>query len=698
MKRFLLLLMCVLNSIWASAQFSGSGNGTESDPYLIYSATQLYQMNNFLNQPGVVFKLMTDIDLSDFIAENFNDEGWTPIGNSSSNSFQGKFLGNNHKITSLTINKPNKDYVGLWGYVNGATISDLKLECQNISGRSYVGCLVGRSEESTISGISVTNTEIHASSFYLGGIIGVAIKTSLNNSSYVGKVIGAERVGGVVGHFFDGTISNIKSAANIEATCVVGGLIGIGREFTGTNCKVIGNIQGVETIGGCIGFISSIDNESKSTPSSSLRSFSHKGEIVNSGDYTGGVVGSLNANVSISDCTHWGNIEGKSYVGGIVGSYGPSINEDRPTYQISTSESKIKDSRTISSDIADSRYADLFPIIEGCTVIGDIKGLIGVGGLIGTTIDGCRYIFNQANGDYNNTGRRYYLFRNGSLVNSYSAYNFSPTDILEIVGVNLSISDCSYSGKLQGTYNVGGISGYQREGSINRCISNSASIKGTGCTGGIIGKNENVTVQNSFALSRTISASALDSLGRISGSANANNGNNMALVTTKVFSNGVLQSIRDDNAKQGQSIGASILKLKATYVAKGWDMEKVWNILETESYPYMAYQTAPPVVASKLVSGATTITGSSLKGGKVYMIYKDQAPVETICNGNTWSFTTEPLQAGATIQFYAETDDLVPSYLTIATVDYKGSGTEADPYLVYTAEDLQGAYKKATSS
>ncbi|WP_337572116.1 Ig-like domain-containing protein [Prevotellamassilia timonensis] len=694
MKRFLLLLMCVLNSIWASAQFSGSGNGTESDPYLIYSATQLYQMNNFLNQPGVVFKLMTDIDLSDFIAENFNDEGWTPIGNSSSNSFQGKFLGNNHKITSLTINKPNKDYVGLWGYVNGATISDLKLECQNISGRSYVGCLVGRSEESTISGISVTNTEIHASSFYLGGIIGVAIKTSLNNSSYVGKVIGAERVGGVVGHFFDGTISNIKSAANIEATCVVGGLIGIGREFTGTNCKVIGNIQGVETIGGCIGFISSIDNESKSTPSSSLRSFSHKGEIVNSGDYTGGVVGSLNANVSISDCTHWGNIEGKSYVGGIVGSYGPSINEDRPTYQISTSESKIKDSRTISSDIADSRYADLFPIIEGCTVIGDIKGLIGVGGLIGTTIDGCRYIFNQANGDYNNTGRRYYLFRNGSLVNSYSAYNFSPTDILEIVGVNLSISDCSYSGKLQGTYNVGGISGYQREGSINRCISNSASIKGTGCTGGIIGKNENVTVQNSFALSRTISASALDSLGRISGSANANNGNNMALVTTKVFSNGVLQSIRDDNAKQGQSIGASILKLKATYVAKGWDMEKVWNILETESYPYMAYQTAPPVVASKLVSGATTITGSSLKGGKVYMIYKDQAPVETICNGNTWSFTTEPLQAGATIQFYAETDDLVPSYLTIATVDYKGSGTEADPYLVYTAEDLQGAYKK----
>lgn len=238
MKKFLLLLMCVLNSIWASAQFSGSGNGTESDPYLIYSATQLYQMNNFLKQSGVVFKLMTDIDLTDFIAENFNDEGWTPIG-SLSNPFQGKFLGNNHKITSLTINKPNKDYIGLWGYVHNATISDLKLECQNILGNGYVGCLVGRSDYSTISGISVTNTEIHASSSYLGGIIGYANKTSLNNCSYVGKVVGTEKVGGAIGYFGDATISNIKSAANIEATCVVGGLIGIGRKFTGTNCKVI---------------------------------------------------------------------------------------------------------------------------------------------------------------------------------------------------------------------------------------------------------------------------------------------------------------------------------------------------------------------------------------------------------------------------------------------------------------------------
>lgn len=589
MKRFLLLLMCVLNSIWASAQFSGSGNGTESDPYLIYSATQLYQMNNFLNQPGVVFKLMTDIDLSDFIAENFNDESWTPIG-SSSNSFQGKFLGNNHKITSLTINKPNKGDIGLFGCVSNATISDLKLECQNISGQSRVGCLVGEASYSTISGISVTNTEIHSSSSHVGGIIGYASSTSLNNSSYVGKVIGVGYVGGAIGCLDGNTISNVKSIANVEGSVYVGG---------------------------CVGYLYS----------GTLVSIFHKGDLVNSGNYTGGIVGYVQRSVTTLNCTHRGNIKGKSKVGGIMGYY---YNDRQVT----------------------SSYSETLTI-RNCTVAGDINGLNDVGGIIGF-------------------GYRYFC--------SY-----------------IEVLDCSYSGKLQGTYNVGGISGNLDYSSINRCISNGASIKGTGCTGGIIGKNNGVTVQNCFALSRTISASKLDSLGRISGSFNADNtnmANNMALVTTKVFSNGVLQSITDDDAKQGQSIGASILKLKATYVAKGWDMENVWNILETESYPYMAYQTAPPVVASKLVSGATTITGSSLKGGKVYMIYKDQAPVETTCNGNTWSFTTEPLQAGATIQFYAEADDMVPSNLTIATVDYKGSGTEADPYLVYTAEDLQGAYKK----
>ena len=106
MKRYILTLAVLLNAVWASAQYSGSGNGTESSPYLIYNETQLYQMNNFLGEDyaGVVFKLMKDLDLSDFINENFPSQGWLPVGVEST-PFQGKFYGNNHTLKGLWINR-----------------------------------------------------------------------------------------------------------------------------------------------------------------------------------------------------------------------------------------------------------------------------------------------------------------------------------------------------------------------------------------------------------------------------------------------------------------------------------------------------------------------------------------------------------------------------------------------------------------
>ena len=71
MKRFLLiwaLFLCSLST--AFAQFSGSGSGTEDDPYLIFYAEQLNQMRNFLGKDSVYFKLMSDIDLTNWIEEN----------------------------------------------------------------------------------------------------------------------------------------------------------------------------------------------------------------------------------------------------------------------------------------------------------------------------------------------------------------------------------------------------------------------------------------------------------------------------------------------------------------------------------------------------------------------------------------------------------------------------------------------------
>ncbi|MDO4196064.1 MAG: GLUG motif-containing protein [Prevotellaceae bacterium] len=271
--------------------------------------------------------------------------------------------------------------------------------------------------------------------------------------------------------------------------------------------------------------------------------------------------------------------------------------------------------------------------------------------------------------------------------------------------VSTDITNSYYSGSISGNDNVGGLVGLKDAGYITNCYSY-AKIVGRNNVGGIAGTATGTSVSNStftltiksnVATNPNISASS-SNVGRIYGSRGENvvigalgsQESNRALTQTSVMLCGVAQDIVDDE-QNGTSVGPSMLKLKANYVSWGWNFDENWNILETECYPYKKYQAAPPVIESSLVSHATEIHGKSLDGGTVYMYYKDREPVSTQCIGNQWSFTTEELQSGAQVQLYADVDNITPSYFTSATVKYPGSGTETDPYRIYSAEDLQGA-------
>lgn len=59
------------------AQFSGKGSGTKDDPYLITTANELNQTRNNLE---ACYKLMRDIDLTEWLSENNPSQGWMPIG------------------------------------------------------------------------------------------------------------------------------------------------------------------------------------------------------------------------------------------------------------------------------------------------------------------------------------------------------------------------------------------------------------------------------------------------------------------------------------------------------------------------------------------------------------------------------------------------------------------------------------------
>ena len=737
MKKILTLEVIFLCSmLTALAQFSGSGNGTEESPYLIFNVTQLSQLSNFGGQSGVVFRLMKDIDLSEWIRDNNPRQGWTPIGVAAT-PFKGVLKGENHKITGLSINRASESYVGFFGYLSGATISNLTLEGSDVTGSSYVGTFAGYATSSTITNchIKLTGKVSSSSGSYIGGFFGTAFNCTISDFSTEVTVFstGASYVGGFAGSVSEGstlsdgtvnsdvtsnkpytggftgttqtaTITDVKVTSNVKGTTHVGGFIGKSDAVDNlTCCTYMGNLMGQENIGGISAFLTAGSN-------STFTSCFSKGRITATGDYVGGIVGVSQGGCigGMESCSHFGDIVGGSHVGGLIGVM-HSTSEASPqlnTYSIVYMNNKNvveRTFRTVTESITTGSTVAIS--VKNNVVVGNIVGRNNIGGLVGKSTPSYGYTAQRIDDSYSSSTYDLDLLKNGVKTGisstwwideplRYSYYNYKKDN------KSIEIVDSYFSGNIHGQLNVGGIVGEINGSSIKRCYSY-ASITGTTNVGGLLGNNigDNTTIVESNISNNYLIAASESAVGRIFGSAtNVSVGalgstqGNRSLVTTKVVKKGILQEVNDD-LQNGTSIGATALKLKATYGALGWNYDSDWNQLETESYPYKKYQAAPPTITSPLESQATTISGKSVNGGTVYLYYKDREPVSTVCNSNDWSFTTEPLQSGAQVQVYADAEGMTPSYFTTANVGYPGEGTEEAPYLIYSAEDLQGVNK-----
>lgn len=605
MKRLLLsLALCLCSLTAAFAQFSGSGSGTENDPYLIFYADQLTQVRNFLGKSGVYFKLMSDIDLADWIGENSPNQGWQPIGVSSS-KFQGIFDGNNHTISNLNINRPSADGVGLFGYANGATFKNIVIDETTINGNGDVGPVCGNASSSTFSNCKVTAT-INAKGNTVGGIAGSASGTFTNNKVTNTTINGNDNVGGIVGYTQNSTFTSNDVSATIEGKNSIGGILGCSNSHCSLDnniakCSIVGN----DNVGGLIG-----------------QSFDDAWERVV---------------LSLKKCAFYGTIKAHSSIGGIVGRYSLSRGDKPLSFEISNCYS-VSDIQATGDDI---------------------------GGILGC----------NDNYDIQNT-----------------------------------ISNSYHSGNILGDKNVGGITGSSLCVLINKCQSigtlNANSKVGGVCgyiSGSVYSQNFNFQIfgeiRQNVALTSTLLS--ISDWGRIYGGKGrwvnigtlGSSDDNLALSTMIVSKAGVVQEVNDDE-QNGTSMSSTGLKLKANYVAHGWDFNNDWAIQETETYPYKPWQTAPPYVESGLVSQSTTITGKSVDGGTVYIEIGDRYKASMKCNGNEFTFTVPALQSGEKVRLYAESDGKWQSPYTDEFVSYPGKGTEADPYLVYTASDLQGVYKR----
>ena len=328
------------------------GNGSESSPYLLKTASDVEALRDKVNTEGfsfenTYFQLTEDITLP---------TGWKPIGvtkdgrkdlknGENLNAFSGIFDGNNHTVIIPEGGLP------LFGYVRNTRIRNLNIYGKKIAGYG----LVNNFEGVGLSGMAVEIDNVtlkSGSSTLKSGLLGAnktmspyagcssAFEATVRNCTIEKDVvIGYDRneneIGAIAGRM-QGTVEDCVSYAIVYGTSYVGGIIGT-RDNAMGNCSVIGcKFYGtVEASGEVAGGIVGGGYDNSTAPNGckiTINSCSSEGSITGS-DKVGGILGGdLYVAQTWNNCVYTfknNSFTGKvqatkadaAYVGGIIGFY-----------------------------------------------------------------------------------------------------------------------------------------------------------------------------------------------------------------------------------------------------------------------------------------------------------------------------------------------------------------------------------------
>lgn len=323
---FLLICILAVLFVWKSAlsreltayiqcteQYDMDGSAGESyimeinnmDDWLEF----VQNVNNGRSYRGYKIELHTDLDFTDQIS-------FAPIGSYEfGRPFEGDFYGNGHLLKNLKINS-SENYVGVFGYTQGAVIKELNIQDSQIHSSSATGTggIAGYASGS-ILGCSFSGT-IEALEGSAGGITGNnwgniddcivygAIKGSDVNGSYTHQEKTASfGAGGVCGDN-SGTVSR----------CINYGEVSIDSDFYDAG-GIVGQNQGL--IESCVNFA----DMNGGGIADNNRKYSTIRGCFNFGDtYAGIAVGSYQDSV-IEYCVNLGHTSGR-YAADIVSFWG----------------------------------------------------------------------------------------------------------------------------------------------------------------------------------------------------------------------------------------------------------------------------------------------------------------------------------------------------------------------------------------
>ena len=296
-------------SLFADCTYDTKTTGLGESVTWVSSVTEFrlirYFVNNGNSYEGKTIILAKDLDLG---------SDWIPIG-TSEQPFRGTFDGNGHKV-HFTINAPDDDYQGLFGYMQG-TVKNLYLDNCSVTGKDYVGGIAGYCH-GTISncgtkGSCDANAKVSGNK-YVGGLAGMARYSEIHDSYNGSNVTGNQYIGGLVGDFMAsknddsyGKPGPVQNSWGKTLYNIYGG--NVSHSFNFGMVKATGDNSYVGGIAG------STSTEVK---------YSYNSGVADGTDKVGGIVGQLNGD-SIRYCYNVGYVTATgSNKGAISGTYIPA--------------------------------------------------------------------------------------------------------------------------------------------------------------------------------------------------------------------------------------------------------------------------------------------------------------------------------------------------------------------------------------
>jgi len=485
--------------------------GCASSPIEIWDWYDLHAARDNL---GGSYLLMNDLNSAtagymELASETANwGRGWEPIG-TSDDRFTGSFDGQVYEIRDLFINRPDENYVGLFGFVDkGGAIENVGVVNATVAGKQHVGGLVGINEGTvTNSYYNYDEVLINGENIItVGALFAADFEQWLANDKFLNV---NQRLFQEDGYYVIDNVNDFKELLAFgqdgslkfkltndldlgnEANFYIPYLAG---EFNGNGHKILNLSFDFDFVSqvGLFGYLASGGR------------VTHMGvENVNiTGAYrVGGLVGGNDGTVRYSYSS--GNVTGWYAVGGLTGINECTVISSHSSGSVTgwytvgglvgINSETVRNSYSIGNVTGNYYVGGLVGVNDGTVIstisTGSVAGELDVGGLVGSNYGTVSISYSTGNviGNYYVGGLA--GVNDGTMMNTISRGSVTGEwDVGGLAGSNHGAVSISFStGSVAGNYYIGGLVGWN-EDTVNNSYS-TGSVVGSFSVGGLVGIN-----------------------------------------------------------------------------------------------------------------------------------------------------------------------------------------------------------------